>query len=141
MPAFTNKTSQLLNGTSMASPHATGCAALLLSGLKQRDIWYSPYFIRRAMQNTALKLNMEVFVQGHGLIQVEKAFEYLTTYGVQRSVAKNNPPPENNMRFIIECGSKGQKGIYLRNWLANKVTDISCSVEPIQLDDARAGTV
>ncbi|XP_018023008.1 tripeptidyl-peptidase 2 isoform X2 [Hyalella azteca] len=134
MPSFTNKTSQLLNGTSMSSPHAAGCAALLLSGLRQAGRCYTPYSVRRAIQNTALRLDLEPFVQGHGLIQVEKAFEYL----LENSAAdQSKMAPEDKMRFVIECGNKSQKGIYLRNWLGNKSVDVSVTVEPIQFDEAR----
>ncbi|KAF2360373.1 Peptidase S8A tripeptidyl peptidase II arthropoda [Trinorchestia longiramus] len=134
MPSFTNKTSQLLNGTSMSSPHAAGCAALLLSGLRQSGLCYTPYSVRRAIQNTALRLDIEPFVQGHGLMQVEKAFEYLLENSTkdQASMA-----PEDRMRFVIECGGRGQKGIYLRNWLGNKSVDFNVTVEPIQFDEAR----
>ena len=54
----------------MASPNAAGCVSLLVSALKQLKIPYTPYSVRRAVQNSALKLDVDVFAQGHGLIQV-----------------------------------------------------------------------
>ena len=71
-------------------------------------------------------------------MQVEKAFEYLTTYGMRRS-DPSKPPPENNMRILVECGGRGLKGIYLRNWKAEKAVDIPITVEPVQFNEARAG--
>jgi len=44
-----------------------------LSALKANHIQYSPFSIRRALQNTALTLsNAEVFAQGSGLLQVHR---------------------------------------------------------------------
>lgn len=54
----------------MASPHTAGCVALIVSAVKLKSIPYSPYSVRRAIQNTAMGLDVDVFAQGHGLIQV-----------------------------------------------------------------------
>jgi tripeptidyl-peptidase-2 len=60
-----------MNGTSMSSPNVAGCVALLLSGLKAQNIPFSPYSIRRSLENTALKIaNYDPLTHGHGLIQV-----------------------------------------------------------------------
>lgn len=46
-------------------------SAVLLSGLEQKQIPYSPYSVKRALENTALCLDtVDSFVQGHGLLQV-----------------------------------------------------------------------
>lgn len=47
---------------------------------------------------------------------------------------------EDKVRFMVECGSERKKGIHLRNWLADKPVDMSVTVEPVLLDDTRAGT-
>lgn len=42
-----------------------------LAGLKSTEVEYTPYSVRRALENTALhQENIEVFAQGYGLIQV-----------------------------------------------------------------------
>lgn len=71
VPTWMLKKAVLMNGTSMASPNAAGCVCVLLSGLKAKNIPYSAYSVRRALENTALKIpNYEPFTHGHGLIQV-----------------------------------------------------------------------
>lgn len=45
---------------------------LVLSALKAKGIVYTPHSVKRALENTAIKVdNVEVFALGHGLIQVQ----------------------------------------------------------------------
>lgn len=65
-----NRSYGLMSGTSMAAPHVTGAAALLLS--KNRRL--SPARIRRVLRATAKKLpGYSSLAQGAGLVQVDKA--------------------------------------------------------------------
>lgn len=65
--------------------------AILISGLKQKGIKYSPYSIKRAITNTATKLGyVDPFAQGSGLLNVEKSFEHLTQHA---------EAPENMLRY------------------------------------------
>ena len=71
------------NGTSMASPYATGCCAVLISAMKQMFPEYKPnsYLIKRAMQMGASPIaNMTPLDQGAGLINIPKAFQYLSSW-------------------------------------------------------------
>ncbi|XP_068214350.1 tripeptidyl-peptidase 2 [Palaemon carinicauda] len=129
VPRFTLHSNQLMNGTSMASPHTAGCVGLIVSALKQKSIPYSPYSVRRAIENTALSLDVDIFAQGHGLIQVQHAVEHL----IQHSNGV-----EDKIRFAVECGSERTKGIHLRNWPALKPVDVSVTVEPKLLNDTKA---
>lgn len=62
---------------SRSSPNATGCIALLLSGLKAENKPYTPFRIKNAISNSSKSIN-ENF--GVGLLQVQKTWEYLNTY-------------------------------------------------------------
>ncbi|XP_046674553.1 tripeptidyl-peptidase 2-like [Homalodisca vitripennis] len=123
---FTLRGSQLLNGTSMSSPHAAGCVALLLSGMKARGLPYSPFSVKRALENTALFVeSMDVFAQGYGLLQVEKAFENLVNY---------HDSPDRDVRFHISCGPGHNKGIHIRNGVQDVPKEYTVSVEPFFAD-------
>ncbi|MEU0369338.1 S8 family serine peptidase [Streptomyces sp. NPDC006283] len=69
----------MMNGTSMASPQATGAAALLLSGAKQRGVSASPAKLRSALYSSA-RYNDKVpaVAQGRGALEVAGAWKYLS---------------------------------------------------------------
>uniref|UniRef100_T1IXT2 Tripeptidyl-peptidase 2 n=1 Tax=Strigamia maritima TaxID=126957 RepID=T1IXT2_STRMM len=128
VPNWTLRGSQLMNGTSMSSPHVAGVIGLLISGLKAKNISnYSPFNIRRALENTSQCVEtMDRFAQGQGLIQVEKCFDHLLAYA---------DAPEWNVRFHISCGSD-TKGIYIRDAVKlSKPSEYTITVEPQYLDD------
>lgn len=94
VPEFTLAKQQLMNGTSMASPHAAGAVALLLSGLIQRDIPYSPFSVKRALWDSATYLNhVDPFAQGNGLLNVEKTFESLVQF---------SDAPDRDVRYVVQ---------------------------------------
>ncbi|XP_018353839.1 PREDICTED: tripeptidyl-peptidase 2 isoform X2 [Trachymyrmex septentrionalis] len=123
VPNFTLRKSQLMNGTSMASPHVTGAVAVLISGLLAKGSLYSPYSIKRALENTALYVpNLDPFAQGSGLLQVERAFDNLISCC---------DAPERDVRFAINCGVNNSKGIHMRTGVIDRAKDYAITVEPV----------
>ena len=96
-----------MHGTSMSSPNACGNIALLLSALKAEGIPYSPHSVRRALENTAQTVpGVEVFAQGRGLIQIDRAYEYLRKF---------HGDSLDHVRFDVRIPRRGNaRGIYLR---------------------------
>ncbi|RZF39809.1 hypothetical protein LSTR_LSTR000457 [Laodelphax striatellus] len=124
VPCCTLRGCQLMNGTSMASPHCTGVVALLISGMLAQKLPYSPFSIKMALENTAQFIsNLDEFAQGHGLVQVEKAFDHLVSYHNSK---------ERDVRFQVNCA--GMKGIYIRGKHSDKPKDFGITVEPVFLD-------
>ena len=79
VPTWTLQNKELMNGTSMSSPNCCGGIALLLSALKATGTAYSPHSVRRAIENTAAKVDgIEPFALGHGLLQVPRRAPALT---------------------------------------------------------------
>jgi tripeptidyl-peptidase-2 len=128
VPAFTLRGSQLMNGTSMASPHTCGAISLLISGLRQRGLDHTPFSIKRSLAASAKALpHLCHYAQGHGLLQIEAAFEHLNKY--VQSV-------DRDVRFSVSCntGSSASKGIHLRDFDVDKPVEVAIKIEPFFLD-------
>jgi tripeptidyl-peptidase-2 len=104
---WTLQRKKMMNGTSMSSPNACGGIALMLSGLKAKEVDYTPHRIKRAIGNTARKIEgVEVFAQGRGLIQIDRAFDYLL---------EHRGSADHDLRFVVDLPShNGDRGVYLR---------------------------
>ncbi|MDX6330534.1 MAG: hypothetical protein QOI83_2917, partial [Streptomycetaceae bacterium] len=73
----------MLQGTSMASPQATGAAALLLSAAKQSGIGLTPAKLRTALTSTATHIKgAQAYEEGSGLINIVSAW-HLIKKGVE----------------------------------------------------------
>jgi len=126
VPQFTLRGTQLMNGTSMASPHVCGALALALSGMRAQALKWSPYSVKRAIENTATPLkDLCPFGQGNGLLNIEGVFDHLV---------QNNKNMERDVRFAVTCGGGTAKGIHLRGKSAEKCHEIPIKVEPLFLD-------
>lgn len=99
--------------------------------MKARGLPFSPYSVRRAIENTAQFMEgLDVFAQGHGLLQVEKAFEHLSAH---------SDACERDVRFHVTCGASN-KGIHMRGGLQDTPKEVGVNIEPIFLKNDRAGT-
>ncbi|MGP9020812.1 S8 family serine peptidase [Streptomyces sp. BR1] len=68
----------MLQGTSMASPQATGAAALLLSAAKQQHIDLAPADLRTALTSTAKHIKgVQAYAEGAGLIDIVDAWSMI----------------------------------------------------------------
>lgn len=66
----------MLQGTSMASPQATGASALLLSAARQKGIDLTPAKLRTALTSTADHIKgVQAYEEGAGLIDIVDAWE------------------------------------------------------------------
>ncbi|KAG0231413.1 tripeptidyl-peptidase II Tpp2, partial [Actinomortierella wolfii] len=125
IPEYELSKFQRMNGTSMSSPNACGCIALLLSALKGEKKSYTPYRVHRAIVNTGKDINDEFRI---GFLQVEKAFDHLITY---------HNYEEQDVDYNIQVVERqNARGIYLREWEeCNKPHTLTIKVEPKFMKD------
>jgi len=109
VPVWTGNSQQLMNGTSMSSPNAAGCFALVASAAMQDGVSISPLSLRRAFENTASQGGgggSDVWTQGFGCIQVCAAYEHLKQHA-QCS--------DEHLPLLVKCGEGGvSQGIIIR---------------------------
>jgi tripeptidyl-peptidase-2 len=97
--------------------------ALVISALKHQKIPFTPFSLKRAIENTARQIeNVEKLAQGYGLIQVNESFEYSKkTAEISHLRLDVKFPQRNNAR-----------GLYVRDaWEFNSLIEKNMEVLPI----------
>ncbi|XP_032813570.1 membrane-bound transcription factor site-1 protease [Petromyzon marinus] len=78
-----------LSGTSVASPVVTGAVTLLASSVQNRDI-INPASMKQALMASARRLpGVNMFEQGHGKLDLLRAYQVLNSYKPQASLSPN----------------------------------------------------
>ncbi|PEL09791.1 Ig-like domain-containing protein [Bacillus sp. AFS017336] len=105
-----------ISGTSMASPHVTGIAALIL----QAHPDYTPADVKAALTNTAGNLdgNYSVYEQGAGLVNVVKAVKGDVSFKAQDTTA-NLDSSGNSVTLNYEKGSLTFGAVYKKDGAVN----------------------
>ncbi|CAI0546836.1 unnamed protein product [Linum tenue] len=128
VPTWTLQKRMLMNGTSMASPSACGGTALLISAMKAEGVCVSPYTVRKALENTAEPVGQSLadkLTTGQGLMQVDKAYEYICL-----------SPGIPSVWYDVKVNQSGKstpvsRGVYLREAAAcQQSTEWAVLVEP-----------
>jgi hypothetical protein len=103
----------MFNGTSMASPQATGAGALLVSAAKALGISHKPEQLRQAMLSSSRFLdNIGAYEQGNGLLRVSNAWSILQT-NVQTVDISSSVPVDTALEQFLATPGKG-RGIHDR---------------------------
>ncbi|KAI9469712.1 MAG: subtilase family-domain-containing protein [Benjaminiella poitrasii] len=121
VPVYVLNKLDLKNGTSMSSPNACGCVALLVSALKAEKQNYTPFRLKNAVVQSSKSVDDPLNV---GFIQVDKAWEYLESHKDRDDL---------DLFFKVTVQKRGaQRGIYLRELDdVSKVQYITTKVQPI----------
>ncbi|KAE9618283.1 putative tripeptidyl-peptidase II [Lupinus albus] len=134
VPTWTLQRRMLMNGTSMASPSATGGIALLISAMKAEGIPMSPYSVRKALENTSVPIGgspEDKLSTGHGLMQVDKCYEY-----IQKSQNITGVWYQINIKQSGKA-NHSSRGIYLREASTSRQsTEWTVEVDPKFHEDA-----
>ncbi|MBO3142483.1 S8 family serine peptidase [Dermatophilus congolensis] len=104
----------MFNGTSMASPQATGAAALLLSAARQNDLPITPAQLRASLESTTRFIpGLEPTAQGNGLIRIDRAWPILRKAPEASNKYAISAPVCTPLAHLLATPNKGE-GIYNR---------------------------
>lgn len=134
--------SEVKNGTSMASPHVAGAAALLLSAAVHSDVPWTFATVRQAIAGTARPLaGFTLLDQGGGLVHVPSAWEALKELAPRARGPLLTTKVEATNPFF--SSGKGPAAFWRGNgWYPAPPREVTVTLTPIFADsvppDARA---
>lgn len=101
-------------GTSIATPHISGAAALLMEAGRRSGIRYDWASVKQAIEMGAQRVTgFEVYEQGQGLIQLAASFNHLRQMGQQRKLEAGTA--EGNGGVLARSYTPGSSAFYLTN--------------------------
>ena len=132
MPLWSLKGKQLMNGTSMSSPNATGAVALVLSGCKAKAsrVKYTPASIRRALEQTAIDVTAQgPHNTGMGVVQAGAALAFLESQ-CKTPEAATTAADDARVRYSVTTNFDRVegRGVYLREPWQTRAEKVSGTV-------------
>jgi len=104
----------MLQGTSMASPQATGAAALLLSAARATGAGITPAALRRAIYTSATPIKgVPTYIQGNGMFNVTGAWNLLAKSPLETREYKADAPVCTPLSGMFDTPNHGA-GVYNR---------------------------
>ncbi|MDF2626305.1 MAG: putative serine protease [Symbiobacteriaceae bacterium] len=115
-------------GTSVATPHISGAAALLMEAGRQAGTRYDWASVKQALEMGAQRVpGFDVYEQGQGLVQLAASFNHLRQIGERRTLEAGTA--EGNGGVLARSYTPGSSAFYLTNTdnQAARVTVLSLS--------------
>lgn len=127
IPTHCLKANELMNGTSMSSPNATGSIACLLSAMKVENVPITPVRVKIALENSALVPKdgyHSSFSLGRGIVQIESAYNL-----IKKAIGPILPEITAIKVNVGDGKHRTARGIYLREpWETSKIRDFVVQV-------------